>query len=221
MCARASLPHQHLEEHVSAYCPLSEVECEFSDAGCDARVCRKDLPSHLAENMVAHMSLLALENRKLKLQLTEQEKKVIESDKERRELKLQLKQQDEKLELRLELVDELLKLQEGLRLEVTIKELRGNVKMLSTEQERKQNYLISEHAKINPRLPPLEFQFKTNFKQDHEPFYSHLGGYRLKPEILYTLRGMAYKFSIIGSEFVSRRAHSLLITSEIPRTTQF
>ena len=133
-CGVTDLQHQHLEEHVSAHCPLSEVECQFSDAGCDARVCRKDLPSHLAENMVAHMSLLAIENRKMKLQLKEQ---VTESNNERRELKLQLEE-------------------EGLRLkkqEETIKELRGNVKMLSTEQERKQNYLISEHAKTNPRLP--------------------------------------------------------------------
>ena len=114
------------------------MECQFSDAGCDARVCRKDLPSHLAENMVAHMSLLAQENRKFKLQLKEQDKKVIESDNERRELKLQLKE----LELRL----------------------------------KKQEETI-EHAKINPRLPPLEFRFDFYQNISFE-FYSHLGGYK-------------------------------------------
>ena len=50
------LQYRHLEEHVSAHCPLSQVECEFADAGCQVRSLRKDLPSHLAENMVAHMS---------------------------------------------------------------------------------------------------------------------------------------------------------------------
>jgi hypothetical protein len=66
------------------------VECEFSDAGCDAKVYRKDLPSHLGENMVAHMSLLARENRVLKLQLREQEEN-------NRELKIQLRERHEKL----------------------------------------------------------------------------------------------------------------------------
>ena len=69
-CGTNNLQHQHLEEHVSTQCPLSYMECEFSDAGCDAKVYRKDLPSHLGENMVTHMSLLARENRKLKQQLT-------------------------------------------------------------------------------------------------------------------------------------------------------
>ena len=65
-CGASNLQHQHLEEHVSSQCPLTCVECEFSDAGCDAKVYRRDLPSHLSANMVTHMSLLARENRKLK-----------------------------------------------------------------------------------------------------------------------------------------------------------
>ena len=71
-CGANNLQHQHLEEHISAQCPLSYVDCEFSDAGCDAKVLKKDLPSHLADNIVTHMSLLARENTKLKLQLKEQ-----------------------------------------------------------------------------------------------------------------------------------------------------
>ena len=71
-CGANNLQHQHLEEHVSTQCPLSYVDCEFSDAGCDVKVHRKDLSSHLEENMVTHMSLLARENTKLKMQLKEQ-----------------------------------------------------------------------------------------------------------------------------------------------------
>ena len=43
-------------------CPLTYVECEFSDAGCNAKVYRKDLTSHLTDNLVTHMSLLVAEN---------------------------------------------------------------------------------------------------------------------------------------------------------------
>ena len=73
-CGAENLQHQHLEEHVSSQCPLTHMECEFSDAGCDAKVYRKDLASHSTDNLVTHMSLLAKENRKLKQQLKEQKK---------------------------------------------------------------------------------------------------------------------------------------------------
>ena len=79
-CGANNLQHQHLEEHGSTQCPLSYVDCEFSDAGCDAMVHRKDLTSHMEKNMVTHMSLLARENRKLKLQLKCQEEKIIRSE---------------------------------------------------------------------------------------------------------------------------------------------
>ena len=71
-CGADNLQHQHLEEHMSSQCPLTYVKCEFSDAGCDAKVYRKDLASHLTDNLVTHMSLLAMENRKLKQQVQEQ-----------------------------------------------------------------------------------------------------------------------------------------------------
>ena len=58
--------HQKLEEHLSSECELSEVECEFSHAGCEAKMLRRDLPSHMTDNMAEHMSLLAKENRQFK-----------------------------------------------------------------------------------------------------------------------------------------------------------
>ena len=77
-CGANNLQHQHLEEHVSTQCPLSYVDCEFSDAGCDAKVYRKDLSSHMEKNVVTHVSLLAGENRRLKLQLKEYVSKLTE-----------------------------------------------------------------------------------------------------------------------------------------------
>ena len=76
-CGADNLQHRHLEEHVCSHCPLSYVECEFSDAGCDAKLQRKDLPSHLTDNIVTHVSLLATENRKLKQQLKKQAAEMI------------------------------------------------------------------------------------------------------------------------------------------------
>ena len=67
-----TLQHQELEEHLSSTCPLSMVECEFSHAGCDVKMHRKDLPSHISESMVTHMSLLARENKRLNTELQKQ-----------------------------------------------------------------------------------------------------------------------------------------------------
>ena len=101
-CGADNLQRPQLESHVSSQCPLTFVKCEFSDAGCDAKVHRKDLASHLTDNLVTHMSLLAMENKKLKHQVekaeveirklkAQQEKVAIEN----RELKQQLKKQTE------------------------------------------------------------------------------------------------------------------------------
>ena len=87
---------------MSSQCPLTLVECAFSDAGCDAKVYRRDLPSHLSDNMVTHMSLLARENRKLKQQLKTQEQQLKTHLKTREqqlrdEFKKELAIQDKKL----------------------------------------------------------------------------------------------------------------------------
>ena len=98
-CGADNLQHQHLEEHVSSQCPLTYVECEFSDAGCDAKVYRKDLASHLTDNLVTHMSLLAMENRKLKMQLIKQGEKAVA---EIQNLQFQLKEATKYFESQLE-----------------------------------------------------------------------------------------------------------------------
>ena len=135
-CGAKNLQHQHLEEHVSTQCPLSYVDCEFSDAGCDVKVHKKDLTSHMEENMVTHMSLLARENRKLKLQHKVQEEK-------NRQLEEKNRQLEEKIE---------------------------EVKYRLT------------------RVPPVYFECLDVWKLvswTSEPFYSHVGGYKLQLELYY------------------------------------
>ena len=85
------LQYRHLAEHVSAHCPLSWVECEFANAGCQVRPLRKDLFSHLAENVTTHLSLLARENRRLKGRLQGQGERLAAVEAESRRLKLQLR----------------------------------------------------------------------------------------------------------------------------------
>ena len=48
----------NLEHHVSRDCPLTVVNCDFHYAGCEVQLPRKDMPAHLAENLLAHTTKL-------------------------------------------------------------------------------------------------------------------------------------------------------------------
>ena len=50
---------QSLENHVTRDCPKTVIDCEFYHVGCNVRLPRKDMPAHLNENLVTHMSLQA------------------------------------------------------------------------------------------------------------------------------------------------------------------
>ena len=197
-CGTNNLQHQHLEEHVSTQCPLSYVECEFSDAGCDAKVHRKDLPSHLGENMVTHMSLLARENRKLKQQLREQERKTQD----------QLKQQEEKIQEHCR--------QSKLQL---IQQGESHKKLVQMQKDDTVSFLS--------RVPPIDLHpflpIITHEARFSEPFYSHIGGYKLQLQIvripgkvssvLYYTYKCRYYF--LDSEFAVPPSATLHITTEI------
>ena len=54
------LQRQDLEQHARYDCPLALVQCDFHIAGCTEYLARKDMPSHISENIVGHMSHLQL-----------------------------------------------------------------------------------------------------------------------------------------------------------------
>ena len=68
---------QNVEVHVNTVCPLTVVNCDFHYAGCEVQLVRKDMPTHLAESLVTHLSVLALHNQQL-TQLTIQQKESLE-----------------------------------------------------------------------------------------------------------------------------------------------
>ena len=81
---------QNLEHHVSKDCPLTVVNCDFHYAGCEEQLPHKDMPAHLAENLVIHttklvismqekIQALTLETRALRYALTEKESEIADS----------------------------------------------------------------------------------------------------------------------------------------------
>ena len=56
---------QALQNHTTRDCPKTVIDCDFHHVGCDVRLPRKDMPAHLKENLVTHMSLQAASYSKL------------------------------------------------------------------------------------------------------------------------------------------------------------
>src|SRR5690349_3883231 len=47
-----------MEAHLNEKCPEELINCQFADSGCDAKVLRKDLASHLAESVPKHLIMM-------------------------------------------------------------------------------------------------------------------------------------------------------------------
>ena len=56
-CSSATIERQNLDSHVANDCPLIVLDCDFKHVGCEVRLPRKDLPTHLTENLVSHVAL--------------------------------------------------------------------------------------------------------------------------------------------------------------------
>ena len=56
---------QNVETHVNTVCPLTVVNCDFHYAGCEVQLVRKDMLAHLAESLATHISLLTTQTQTL------------------------------------------------------------------------------------------------------------------------------------------------------------
>ena len=56
---------QNVKTHVNTVCPLTVVNCDFHYAGCEVQLARKDVPTHLAESLATHISLLTTQTQTL------------------------------------------------------------------------------------------------------------------------------------------------------------
>ena len=57
--------HQNRDSHIADECPMTTISCDFINVGCAVKLPRKDMPEHLRENFLVHMSLLAASHAKL------------------------------------------------------------------------------------------------------------------------------------------------------------
>ncbi len=166
-------------------CPLSYVKCDFSDAGCRAKIRRWDLQSHLQNSVVAHMSLLALGNRRMQSQLQAQDNKI-------REQAEKIKKQEEK-----------------------IAKQAQEIGMQREALEREKKFIWSFPLSIPPLdiifagLKTIGFTGGITSK----PFYSHIGGPKLQLELIQPLVAYMIQYTFLESEFEVSTDLKLCVTA--------
>ena len=59
----ATPQRKNIKRHLKNDCPLTIIQCDFQYAGCEAKLPRQDMPSHISHNLTTHISMLAISHR--------------------------------------------------------------------------------------------------------------------------------------------------------------
>ena len=197
---------QNVETHVNTVCPLTVVKCDFHYAGCEVQLVRKDMPTHLAESLVTHISLLttqtqvlagggdqdtllphlflfALHNQQL-TQLTIQQKESL------KESQHKIQELEREKQTQATVIDELQKFSETSKRDIeALKQTMNKDVEQQVAELRKQQHQDRSSLKTLLRhtgLLPLEFILisfeemkKSNGSWYGPPFYTHPQGYKM------------------------------------------
>lgn len=194
-CGNETIKRQNINSHVINDCPLTIVDCDFKGFGCDVRVSRKDLPTHLTESQIAHISLqvdlLVSQNQQMNLDLIdlkEENKRLQQETKQAADLnnydKLKLKDQDNQLKQEVaERKVENKKMKEEVMKELTA--LKEDNMQLKQQVERLTKYVLDYQTQtplcpIDLTMPSFEKLKKSGAEWHSPPFYTHPMGYTLR-----------------------------------------
>ena len=67
-CGEAAIERGFLQRHLHQHCPLQEVECKFSYAGCGMKTQRSKMQEHMDQNKDQHLEVLAESVRDIRIQ---------------------------------------------------------------------------------------------------------------------------------------------------------
>ena len=71
LCSTDEIERRFLQRHLKEECPLQEIECEFSHAGCQEKLIRLLLPIHLEESIDKHLKIMSTRCKKLEAMLND------------------------------------------------------------------------------------------------------------------------------------------------------
>ena len=153
-CGEKEIELQHLKEHLEKTCPLEVIECNFSFAGCETQLRRRVMAAHTTQNIEAHLSLLAVDNKQKAAKIKEQEDLIKKQEDRAKQLEEQVCRQEKQLGKQSDHITALLNLIE-----------KGNCNL------------------VIPPVEVCVDRFEERKEEENEyyslPFYSHPGGYKM------------------------------------------
>ena len=160
-CGKNKIQRQHLKQHLEKTCPIAVVECEFSYAGCGTKLQRHLMPAHMKDKMEAHLSMMAQSSK----QISELKEKV-------QQQALQIKKQEEEVKRLVKAIG---------RQKQQEKQEKLHMKTIFKLMADKSNNLVI--PPVDVVMDEVEERKRNNIHWFSPPFYSHLGGYKMRLEV--------------------------------------
>ena len=188
-CERAEM-----EDHMKM-CPLEEVECDFSYAGCKERFRREEWEEHMKDNSMKHLSMVATaavkDRQEFQRKIEEQEKKLEEQEKKStaagKEFQRKIEEQEKKSnkqEKKSKEQEKRLEEQEK-RLEEQEKKYKEDLEVLKRKSNKHsetiqfmENYLHIKLYKFTMENFSVEKRKNKISDWKSPPMYTHMGGYK-------------------------------------------
>ena len=209
-CGVGSVERCNVEQHHSV-CSLEPVCCEMREFGCSAVVPRKDLPMHMRESELQHLTGMAVLNlrltRQLQQDLAEKDKKIAQLQQEMAEQRqLQKKEFTEQKDLQTEMKKEMTEQRQLVMTKFDKQrqvqsEMKQETKKELTELKRQiqQVHNTTQHIEMHTaglcglcevftfdQYSQRKDSGKVIYKWIYsDPFYSHQNGYKFKLNIDY------------------------------------
>ena len=182
---------RNVHDHLNKDCPLTLVSCDFHYAGCQVRLPRRDILSHLNEKLSSHMALLGVHSQRMAEMVMEKdevigrltnelseklgvnEQKINELEKENQALRTSLEQKGEEIDKRGEEIAELLgKGEESKRAQESFREEVAGVRGQQEEESRRLTNELSKIQEVTTRkIDELEKEnraLRTSLEQKGE-----------------------------------------------------
>ena len=154
------LIRKELENHQINDCPLTVINCAFDYVGCEVKLARQDMESHIAENLASHMTMQALHHQQ---QLKQLHKAIDELKLENKTMKKQLEDQNKQL----------------IEQQLAFKKLSTTGAISDSSSKAQTPQTSSPVANVYPGALIVFKNFNEHTIWWSPPFYTHSQGYKV------------------------------------------
>ena len=151
------LQRQEVEHHVSQDCPLTLVLCDFHMIGCQVQLARRDMPSHISQNLTGHVMLQQKMLIQLQATVTSQQAELTEYKHENQQLREALNVSEQKLQTQ----------------QITLEKQQQILETITFTGTLPFEFIMTE----------FEQHKQGNDEWYSPPFYTHTHGYRMCIEV--------------------------------------